>query len=158
ARAAGYRARSAYKLVELDRRFRLLHRGDYVIDLGCWPGGWLQVVLNAIGPDGRAVGIDVAPLAPLAAANAIVLQGDAADPATVERAARRLGRRAAAVLSDLSPKLTGIRATDEARCADLARATVGALPTLLRPGGRLLMKVFMSSECDALVDEVRRRF
>jgi len=158
ARAAGYRARSACKLVELDRRFGLLRRGDYVIDLGCWPGGWLQVALEAVGPEGRVVGVDMAPVEPLTARNAVVLQADVRDPATTATVVRRLGRRADAVLSDLSPGLTGIRATDEARCADLTRATLGTLPTLLRPGGRFLTKVFMSAECAALVGEVRQRF
>src|SRR5207253_11224917 len=59
ARAAGYRARSAYKLSQLDSRFRLLRRGDVVVDLGAWPGGWLQVALEAVGPHGRVVGVDL---------------------------------------------------------------------------------------------------
>jgi len=59
ARAEGFRARSAYKLAELDRRFGLLGRGDYVVELGAAPGGWLQIVLERVGPQGRAVGVDV---------------------------------------------------------------------------------------------------
>ena len=59
ARAAGYRARSAYKLSQLDSRFRLLRRGDVVVDLGAWPGGWLQVALEAVGSHGRVVGVDL---------------------------------------------------------------------------------------------------
>jgi len=64
ARAAGYRARSAYKLSQLDSRFRLLRRGDVVVDLGAWPGGWLQVALEAVGPHGRVVGVDLVELEP----------------------------------------------------------------------------------------------
>lgn len=158
ARATGYRARSAFKLTDLDRRFRLLRRGDFVVDLGCWPGGWLQVVLETIGSEGRVVGVDVAPLAPLDASNVFVVQGNVRDPATIDTVLLRLGRRANAVLADLSPKLTGIRATDDARSAELARATLGALPALLRPAGGFLMKVFMNPEYEGVLSEVRSRF
>jgi 23S rRNA (uridine2552-2'-O)-methyltransferase len=158
ARAEGYRARSAYKLVELDRRFGLLRPGDHVVDLGAWPGGWLQVTLERIGATGRVVGVDVAALQPLAAANAVLLTADVRDPDTAARVRDILGRPADVVLSDLAPKLTGVRATDEARTAELATATLAALPVVLAPGGRLLMKAFMSPDHERLVAELRRRF
>jgi 23S rRNA (uridine2552-2'-O)-methyltransferase len=158
ARAEGYRARSAYKLVELDRRFGLLRPGDHVVDLGAWPGGWLQVTLERIGATGRVVGVDVAALQPLAAANAVLLTADVRDPDTAARVRDILGRPADVVLSDLAPKLTGVRATDEARTAELAAATLAALPVVLAPGGRLLMKAFMSPDHERLVAELRRRF
>src|SRR5437879_13763653 len=69
ARAAGYRARSAYKLSQLGSRFRLLRRGDLVVDLGAWPGGWLQVALEAVGFQGRVVGVDVVAIDPLPSRN-----------------------------------------------------------------------------------------
>ena len=158
ARAAGYRARSAYKLVELDRRFGLLRGGDFVVDLGASPGGWLQVVLERIGPRGRVVGVDVAALEPFAASNVLLVTGDVREPATIQTVRDSLGRRADVVLSDLAPKLTGVRATDEARCGELAAATLDALPTLLRPGGRLLMKIFMGPEHEALLAHMRQHF
>ena len=158
ARAAGYRARSAYKLAELNRRYRLLRRGDAVVDLGCWPGGWLQVVGEAIGPEGRAVGVDVAPFAPLGAANLLVVQGDVREAATIATVLQRLGRSADVMLSDLSPKLTGVRATDHARSTNLAHTTLGILAALLRPGGRLLTKVFMNPDYEGIVANVRARF
>jgi 23S rRNA (uridine2552-2'-O)-methyltransferase len=158
ARAEGYRARSAYKLAELDRRFGLLNRGDHVLDLGAWPGGWLQVVLERIGPEGRVVAIDLRPLEPLGAPNAVLLVGDVRDPATVTVAGERLGRQADIVLSDLAPKLTGVRATDETRGEELARATLALLPSLLRDGGRLVMKLFMTPAYEALVGEAHRMF
>ena len=65
AREAGYRARSAPKLIELDSRFRLLRRGDFVVDLGAWPGSWMQVALERIGAEGRLIGVDVVPSAAL---------------------------------------------------------------------------------------------
>ena len=158
ARAAGYRARSAYKLAELAARFRLLRRGDHVIDLGAWPGGWLQIAAERIGAEGRAVGVDVVPLEPLPAANVALIAGDVRDPLVIRAARERLGRPADVILSDLAPKLTGVAATDEARRSELAASVLAALPHLLRPGGRLLMKVFMGPEQAAFVAQLRQTF
>jgi len=158
ARAAGYRARSAYKLAELADRFRLLRRGDHVIDLGAWPGGWLQIAVERIGDEGRAVGVDVVPLEPLPAGNVALIAGDVRDPAVIQAARERLGRTADVVLSDLAPKLTGVAATDEARRSELAASVLAALPHLLRPGGRLLMKVFMGPDHPALMAQLREAF
>jgi len=158
ARAAGYRARSAYKLIELADRFRLLRRGDHVVDLGAWPGGWLQVVVERIGADGRAVGVDVVPIDPLPAANVDSISGDVRDPAVVRAVRERLGRAADVVLSDLAPKLTGVAATDEARQSELGTAVLAALPDLLRPHGRLVMKVFMGPDQRALLARLQTLF
>jgi 23S rRNA (uridine2552-2'-O)-methyltransferase len=158
ARAAGYRARSAYKLIELDDRFGILRPGDHVIDLGAWPGGWLQVIVERIGARGRVVGVDTVPIAPLPAPNVRLLTGDVRVPATLRAAAEALGRPADVVVSDLAPKLTGVRATDEAHCEELNSEVLGLLPSLLRPGGRFLMKLFMSPEYETLVGMLRRSF
>ena len=158
ARAAGYRARSAYKLIELADRFRLLRRGDHVVDLGAWPGGWLQVAVERIGADGRAVGVDVVPIDPLPAANVDSMSGDVRDPAVVRAVRERLGRAADLVLSDLAPKLTGVAATDAARQSELGTAVLAALPDLLQPHGRLVMKVFMGPDQPALLARLQTLF
>ncbi len=158
ARAAGYRARSAYKLADLVRRYRLLRRGDFVIDLGCWPGGWLQVTLEAVGAGGRVVGVDVGTVASLDVPNLVVVQGDVREVATLDAVTCQLGRSADAVLSDLAPKLTGVKSTDETRATELARATLDALPCLLRPGGHFVMKAFMNADYHALARDVRAAF
>jgi len=158
ARAAGYRARSAYKLAELDARFRLLRRGDVVVDLGAWPGGWVQVALERVGPEGRIVGVDVVPVDPLPAPNVRLVTGDVRDAATGRAILAELERPADVVLSDLAPKLTGIRDTDDARSAELVEAALGALPTILRPGGRLLMKLFMSGGHHDTLHQLRGLF
>ena len=158
ARAAGYRARSAYKLAELDRRFGLIRRGDLVVDLGGWPGGWLQVILEAIGEEGRVVGVDAVAIPPLGAPNLLLVTGDVHDLTTTQAVLDYLGRRADVVLSDLAPKLTGVRATDEARCDDLVATMLRLLPVLLRPGGRLLTKLFMGPSHEALLERLRRQF
>jgi len=158
ARAAGYRARSAYKLIELDDRFRILRAGERVADLGAWPGAWLQVAAERVGPEGRVVGIDLTAVTPLGVPNVVVIQGDVRDPDAIGALRKHLGGPAGVVLSDLSPKLTGVRDTDEAHATELASAALDATPKLLRPGGRLLMKLFMNSDFPTLVDRIRRSF
>jgi 23S rRNA (uridine2552-2'-O)-methyltransferase len=158
ARAAGYRARSAYKLLQLNSRFRLLRRGDVVVDLGAWPGGWLQVALEAVGPKGRVVAVDLVAIDPLPAPNLRVVSGDVRDPSTWRTVLERLGHPADVVLSDLAPKLTGIRETDEARSAELLAAVLEMLPTVLRPGGYLLIKLFMGGAFDLAAAELQRCF
>jgi 23S rRNA (uridine2552-2'-O)-methyltransferase len=158
AQAAGYRARSAYKLADLDRRYRLLGRGHRVVDLGAWPGGWLQVAAERVGPEGRLVGVDLAPIDPLPVANVVLLVGDALDPAIHAAIRTALGGPADVVLSDLAPKLTGVRVTDEARVEALAEGVVAALPSLLAPGGKLLLKTFMGPGFAALRTSLRARF
>ena len=115
ARAEGYRARSVYKLAELDRRYRILRRGDAVVDLGAWPGGWLQLAHKRVGSEGRVVGVDLAAIQKLPVPNVELVLGDVRAPGTGDAILEGLGRRADVVLSDLAPKLTGIRATDESR-------------------------------------------
>jgi 23S rRNA (uridine2552-2'-O)-methyltransferase len=158
AKAEGFRARSAYKLADLDDRYRLLRKGDRVIDLGAWPGGWLQVALDRVGPGGRVVGVDLAHIEPLPAPNVEVLTGDIADPSVVAETRARLGGPADVVLSDVAPKLTGVRDVDEARCADAVAAVVDALPTLLKPGGRALVKIFMDAGHRETVARLRALF
>ncbi len=156
AKAEGLRSRAAFKLEDLDRQ--LLRAGDRVLDLGCWPGGWLQVAAKAVGPKGRVVGIDLKPCDPVGHAHVTVLRGDVTAAADVDRAIAALGGPADVLLSDMAPALTGIRDRDEARSADLVRAALGVAERALRPGGSLLCKVFMSSEHAALLAEARLRF
>ena len=158
ARAAGYRARSAYKLIELDDRFHLLRACDRVVDLGAWPGAWLQVAAERVGPEGLVVGLDLSPVTPLGLPHVAVLVGDVRDPNAIAAIRERLEGRAAVVLSDLAPKLTGVRETDEARTTELAAAALDATGELLRPGGRLLMKLFMNSDFARLIGRLRETF
>src|SRR5437867_13195481 len=92
ARAAGYRARSAYKLSQLDSRFRLLRRGDLVVDLGAWPGGWLQVALEAVGPHARVVGVAPVAIDPLPSPNLRLVRGDVLDQSMWRDLLEHLGR------------------------------------------------------------------
>jgi len=158
AKAAGYRARSAYKLAELDDRFGLLKPAARVADLGAWPGGWLQVAAERVGTDGRVVGVDLEPIEPLAIANVTCIRGDLRDSATIGQVVQALAGPASTVLCDAAPKLTGVRATDDARCEALLESVLDALPLLLVPGGSLLAKVFMGPGHQALMARLRGVF
>lgn len=158
AKAAGYRSRAAYKLLELNRAWRFLRSGGRVIDLGAWPGGWLQVAAAAVGPTGRVIGIDLVKLEPLPTAHVRVLQGDVHDPAQQQALLAGLGRRADVVLSDMAPKLSGMRETDAARASTLSRLAVRTCRRLLRPGGALFLKTFMNAEQCSFLEELQKVF
>jgi len=158
AKDEGYRSRAAYKLVELQRRLRLMRRGDAVIDLGAWPGGWLQVAAVQVGAEGRVLGLDVVAIEPLSDPPVLVLQADVTDPALPVRARELLGRPADVVLSDMAPKLSGIAPRDAARGAELLQAARRFAIATLRPGGTLVMKTFGGPESEAIRTALRPSF
>ncbi len=157
AKQAGYRSRAAYKLLELARRYQLIRRGDHVVDLGAWPGGWLQVAAELAGPHGIVVGVDLQPIQSLPAP-VTTITGDARDAAVEEALRARCAGRVDLVLSDMAPKLSGIRDRDTAQAVALAEAAVAVAERLLGSGGRLLMKLFTAPETDAIVARLRQRF
>jgi 23S rRNA (uridine2552-2'-O)-methyltransferase len=160
AKAEGMRSRAAYKLEELQREHRILRAGQRVVDLGCWPGSWLQVAAKIVGPGGRVVGVDLAAIEPpLGLENAVALQGDLADPTTCERVLAELGGRPADVLlSDAAPKLTGIRDADRAREEALLEAIEALIPKLLRPDGAMILKLLEGPEAQVIERRLRARF
>jgi 23S rRNA (uridine2552-2'-O)-methyltransferase len=155
ARGAGFAARSVYKLEEIDRKLRLLHAGDRVLDLGCRPGSWLQYALKVVGPHGAVVGIDRDPL-PQAIAGARVLVGDIFTTPDAEL----LGPLAAfdVVLSDMAPNTTGVRATDQARSAALVEEALARAERLLAPGGAFVAKIFQGPDLEAIRKRLAVRF
>jgi len=158
AKREGLRSRAAYKLEELQREHRLLRPGDRVVDLGCWPGGWLQIAAPLVGASGRVVGVDLAETDPLPFENSIAFQGDFAEALVIARILAELGGPADVLLSDAAPKLTGVRATDRAREEALLEAIEAAIPKLLRPGGTLVAKLLEAPESQAFASRQRARF
>jgi 23S rRNA (uridine2552-2'-O)-methyltransferase len=159
AKDAGLRSRAAFKLEQLQRQFHILRRGDRVVDLGAWPGGWLQVAARYVGPTGKVVGVDRVPVPPLPDFPQVqVLEADIESPEVQTRVAQSLGGAADVVLCDVSPKLTGVRERDWARARELAERAIELAAVWLRPGGTLLLKVFMSPNWKEIVDRLRSRF
>src|SRR5262249_17325736 len=142
ARERGLPSRAAFKIEQLLTRFRLVRFGARVVDLGCAPGGWLKILAEAAGPQGRVVGVDLAGCA-FAASNAVTLVGDIHEPSTVEALAAALGAPADLVTSDLAPKLSGIADRDQAEMLKLAGAALACARRLLRPSGATVVKLFM---------------
>ena len=130
-----------------------------MVDLGSWPGGWLQVASALVGPSGRVVGVDRAAIEPpLQLANVIALQADLTQPGVAEAVLEALGGLADSLLCDAAPKLSGVRATDRANEEALLGAVGELVPKLLKPGGDLLLKLMDGPEAEALVRRMRSLF
>lgn len=154
AQAQGWRSRAAFKLIELDARFRLLRPGQRVLDLGAAPGGWTQVAVRR----GAAlvVGVDLLPIDPIAGAT--LLCGDIADPSLPPRLLAVLGGRADVVLSDMAPNTTGHAATDHLRIVALAELALALATDMLAPGGAFVAKVFQGGAEAAILARMKRDF
>jgi 23S rRNA (uridine2552-2'-O)-methyltransferase len=156
AKAEGYRARSAYKLQEIDAKFHLLGPGKRVLDLGAAPGSWTQVVLQRCGDRCTVVAVDLQEIEPLP--GAALIQGDIANPALQARLAAALAGPADLVLSDVSPRVSGIALTDHARSLELAEASLAVAERFLKPGGAFVVKVFMGEDFNRILALARGRF
>ena len=157
ARSQGYRSRAAFKLIEINTRDRLLIPGARVLDLGAAPGGWSQVAAEKVGPGGRVAAVDLLEIAPISGVT--VLRGDFRAPEVRRALLEALGReRADLVLCDLSPNISGITSTDQARAAALARTAVAFCRESLKPGGSFLCKLFQGEEFEALLRESKEIF
>jgi 23S rRNA (uridine2552-2'-O)-methyltransferase len=158
AKQEGYRSRAAYKLLELQQRFRLIRPGDVVVDLGAAPGGWLQVAAKFVGQSGKVIGIDLQPIETLRNPNIIFLQGDITSPGISEEIKKFVDDRVDCVLSDLAPRLSGIRDADDARCLELNRTALTVATAMLRRGGSFLAKSFVNQELHTFTLEVKKHF
>jgi 23S rRNA (uridine2552-2'-O)-methyltransferase len=156
ARRLGYRSRAAFKLVELDRRFRLLRPGQRVADLGCAPGGWTQVALARVGAEGRVVGIDLGETVPVTGAR--LLRADIRDAGVAAAITEALGGPADVVLCDMAPAATGHAATDHLRSLALAEAGLALAAAILCPGGSFVLKLRQGGEAGALLAALKRCF
>ena len=158
AKQEGYRSRAAYKLLELQQRFRLMRPGDVVVDLGAAPGGWLQIAAKFVGQSGKVIGIDLQPIDTLREPNIIFFQGDITSPEISKKISELVDGKVHCVLSDLAPRLSGIRDADAARCLELNRTALTVATALLRPGGSFLVKGFVNQELHTFTLELKQHF
>ncbi len=160
ARRRGYRARSAFKLIEIDDRFRLLRPGSHVVDLGAAPGGWTQVAVERVRAGrpggGRVLAVDLLPIEPVPGAD--LLQGDFLDEDVASAVIARLDGRVGVVLSDMAPAASGHTGADHIRIIALAEAALAFAVEVLRPGGAFVCKVFQGGAEPGLLAEVKRCF
>ncbi|HEY7316902.1 MAG TPA: RlmE family RNA methyltransferase [Candidatus Binatia bacterium] len=158
AKREGYRARAAYKLLEIQQRFHLMRAGDVVVDLGAAPGGWLQVAARLVGKSGKVIGVDLQPIATLNEPNIICLQADITSPDIAKKIFELVNGKVDCVLSDLAPHLSGIRDADTARSLELIKTALTVARSLLRPGGCLLAKGFVNQELHGITEELKQHF
>lgn len=141
AQADGYRARAAYKLIEIDERDHLLRPGAIVVDLGAAPGSWSQVAVKRCGVTGKVLALDILPVEPIAGAD--IMQGDFTEYEVLAELERRLdGARVDAVLSDMAPNLSGVANVDQARSIHLCELALDFAALHLKPAGQFVVKVF----------------
>lgn len=156
AKDQGYRARSAYKLLQINRSYNILKKGDKVVDLGCAPGGWLQVAVKEVRPSGKVIGIDLKPVTPVV--DAIILQGSIEDPNMLSKIEEILDSKADVVLSDLAPNVSGVWDIDHARQISLSTIALQFTQRLLRIGGSSVFKVFEGDMLKEFRSELHRNF
>lgn len=153
AKADGYLARSAYKLDELQKKFKLMRAGDLILDLGAAPGAWSQIAMKCVGPKGAVVGLDLKAIE-LKSTNArfYIMDAFQFDPAILE------GRQVNCLLSDMAPNTTGIRNTDQARSYDLCEQVLNLSEKHLNPKGHCVLKMFEGPDADKIAKRMNQMF
>ncbi|MDB5457517.1 MAG: ribosomal methyltransferase RrmJ/FtsJ [Caulobacter sp.] len=154
ARALGYRSRAAFKISEIDDKFKLFKKGARVLDLGCAPGGWLQIAVERGVTD--MVGVDLLPVDPVAPAH--LLEMDFTDPACGPLMLKLLGGPPDVVLSDMAPNTVGHRETDHLRIVGLIELAADFAVEVLKPGGAFVAKAFQGGETQAVIALLKKHF
>jgi 23S rRNA (uridine2552-2'-O)-methyltransferase len=158
AKRLGYRSRAAFKLIEIDDRFKLLKKGQRVVDLGCAPGGWTQIAVQRVGaPDkGQVVGLDILPLDPIPGAE--LLLADFTEASAPDLLKATLGGPVDVVLSDMAASSTGHKKTDHIRIVMLAELALDFAFEVLAPDGVFVAKVFLGGSERDLLNPLRQAF
>ncbi|MFP3235226.1 MAG: RlmE family RNA methyltransferase [Nitrososphaeria archaeon] len=157
AKERGYSSRSAFKLLEMQRKFGIMRRGDKVVDLGCHPGGWVQVAAKAVGPEGLVVGVDLKETR-LEPRNSVFVRADVDDPGLVGILRSYAPFGYDVLLSDLSPNISGAWELDSFRQISLSNRALELARELLKEGGNSVFKVFQGDELGDFLGSVRRSF
>ena len=153
-----FRSRATYKLLQAVEKRRFIKPGDVVVDLGAAPGGWIQASRKIVGSRGFVLGVDLKSIQPIDKSNVRTVIGDVTDPQMVEQIREFLPRPADAVISDVSPSISGIWELDHARQIDLARQSLRIATSVLRLKGNFFVKVFQGDMLNDFVREVKRHF
>lgn len=157
AQREGWRGRAAFKLLEINGKYRLLRPGMTVVDLGAAPGAWSQVIQREIGSKGRLLALDILPMEPLE--NVEFIQGDFTEEEPLRALETALqGHRPDLVLSDMAPNISGMAAVDQPRAMYLAELALEFAIEWLKPGGDFLVKIFQGEGSDALLGQCRQAF
>ena len=158
AKEKGFKSRSAFKLLDLQKKFRLIKPGMNIIDLGAAPGGWLQVSANLIGNSGKVIGIDLESINGLQGKNIDFIQGSIEEAQTNRLLLTRIGRKVDLVLSDLAPHLSGVKFQDAFHSYLLAQKAFELCRLVLREGGNFVVKIFPGEELDDFRENLKNSF
>ena len=153
-----FRSRAAYKLLQTVQKYKFMKRGDVVVDLGAAPGGWIQAARKIVGEEGFILGVDIKPIEPFEEENIITIVADITDPKTIETIRNLLPRPADVVISDVSPKISGIWEVDHARQIDLALSSMKIACGVLKSKGNFFVKVFEGDMLKDFLDKLKERF
>ncbi len=157
AQKEGYRARAAYKLIEIDDKDRLIKPGMTIVDLGSTPGSWSQVAVQRIKGNGKIIALDILDMTGIAGVTFI--QGDFREEAVLKLLEAALNNQAAdLVIADMAPNISGVKDVDQAGAAYLTELALEFSSEWLKPGGNFLVKVFVGSGFDDIVKTMRQRF
>lgn len=156
AKDQGYRSRSAYKLLEINNKHNLIKPNDTILDIGCAPGGWLQVAKKLAGPDTNIVGIDINPVNTITGIS--TMQVDIEDKNVIDKIRKKFPFSFDVILSDLSPKVSGIWHFDHERQISLTLVALQISSKLLKRGGNALFKIFDGSNSGDVREEASKLF
>lgn len=157
AKAQGYRSRSAYKLIEIAERDKLIRPGAVAVDLGAAPGGWSQVLVERVGDAGCVVAVDLLDVAPIAGVG--LIRGDFREKAVLDQVRTALGgQKPDLVVSDLAPNLSGVSATDQAGSIALCELALEFASSHLKPRGAFLVKAFQGAGYPEFLAAMRKAF
>lgn len=158
AKIEGYRSRAAFKLKQIIEKFKVIRKGDIVVDLGAAPGGWLQVAREIVGERGFILGVDIAEIRGFPWKNVKTVKMDITSPNIIEEILKILPRKADVLLSDLSPKVTGIWELDHARQIFLSEKALEIALKILREGGNTVIKVFQGEMMKEFLIRMKKNF
>jgi 23S rRNA (uridine2552-2'-O)-methyltransferase len=153
-----YRSRASYKLLQLNKKFRIIKARDYVVDLGAAPGGWSQVALEIVGEEGKVVAVDLQRIMPFEEDNFIQITGDFTKKDVIDKIESELGLSADVILSDAAPKLTGIKDIDQLKSIDIAENVLKISDSILKIGGNMVVKVFQGEGFEEYLKKVKKEF
>ena len=158
AKKEGYASRAAFKIIDLDRKYKLLFKGARVLELGCCPGGWSQVILPLVGPTGRVFGVDRVPERPSLPKELIYIEADVTISADRERICSVVERKVDLLLSDMAPDTSGIGFRDRFRSYELAMNAFKVGQSVLKQGGHFLFKILAGEETKRLLSTLKTEF
>jgi 23S rRNA (uridine2552-2'-O)-methyltransferase len=158
AKSENFRSRASYKLLQAVKKYEFIKPGYIILDLGASPGGWTQAALQLVEESGFVLAVDIKPIKPFDALNALVLTGDITEPKTLQDIQKFLPSQPDVVISDISPNVSGIWELDHARQIDLANHALNIARSVLKTKGNFFVKVFQGGTTKKFVDETKRNF